>query len=484
MDVKNIFALLVITVLSVGIVSTLHFAEATNYLGPNVVSTSNSQSGTLGTNSNSMNGMMGMSDMNSNMTNSQGGTLSNSTIVQAAASKALYEPNFAKTNVFGPGGLFPLFNDTFSCGNALTCGVSAGPASFSGQFKEGGGSTNQFEATYVSPITYGDQQVKGHTYMVKLIDTLWNSTSAAMPTRQAQFVSTKGNVAFDQIQHGHTMIDRSDAPVFFNSVALYGHVDVFDVTAGNKMVAHDIFTHLMVGKIVDENKAFTNLQLTPMTPTVIALVVANVPSGVKLPNNVGPLTADQAQSFTPLKNDTSLTSHPPINVGQIISQGGSATTPQPQSTTWPVDNPTQPLFFDFLLFSDGMVSSDMTSNIMTSSMMNSSLGGIIPGNTQSGSQGINSNPVGGLISPSLQGYYSSSNCNYGVDPTTNLCNRVSPAPSFSQGGILSQNGINSQGTNLGSNSGVYLSPGPSSPGIIPQTSNSPGIITSSPNNYP
>lgn len=272
--------------------------------------------------------------------------------IKVHANNAIYEPAVGKTNVFGPSGIFPFFNSTFSCANALSCGVQTQQASFNGVFKEGGGPDNQFTVWYIAPITYGDQQIKGHTYKVKLIDTVWNSTSAALPTRQAEFLSSKGNVAFNQMQHGHSMIDRSDAPMFFNQVALYGHVDVYDVTAGNKIVVHDIFTHVMVGKVVDESKAFTNLQLTPATQTVVAMFIVNIPSAVKLPGNVGPLTPDQAQSFTPLHDDPSLHTTPPVNITQLTGQGVSIGTPMPQSTTWPVDNPTQPVFFDFLLFTN------------------------------------------------------------------------------------------------------------------------------------
>jgi hypothetical protein len=265
---------------------------------------------------------------------------------------AIYEPNAGKTNVFGPGGIFPFFNDTFACGNAITCGVQVEGDKFRGVFKEGGGAENKFFAEYESPITYGDHQVKGHKYRVELIDTLWNSTDGAMPTRQAQFLAEKGNVAFKQVQHGHSNIDRADVPMFFNDVALYGHVNVYDMTDGNKLVAKNIFTHMMVGKIVDETKAFENLQFTPVTQTVVALFVVNIPSGVKLPGDIGPLTPEQAQSFTPLGDDTSIDGKPPIDYAQLHSVSVPADEPMPQSTTWPVDNPSQPVFFTFLLFTD------------------------------------------------------------------------------------------------------------------------------------
>ena len=289
---------------------------------------------------------------------------SNIPYTQVLARDALYEPNAGKTNVFGPGGIFPFFNDTFSCGNSLNCGVTVEGARFTGNFKEGGGPQNKFSAEYVAPITYGDQQVKGHHYRVQLVDTYWNSTDSALPTRQSQFLVQKGGVAFHQIQHGHSNVDRSDVPLFFNDVALYGHVNIYDMSDGDKLVAKDIFAHLMVGKVVDEKKAFENLQLTPATNTVVALFIVNIPSGVKLPGGIGPLTPEQAQSFTPPTGDQSLVSIPPVNYGQLSTQGSSATAPQSQSTTWPVDNPNQPVFFTFLLFQSAKTYYSTNGNFM------------------------------------------------------------------------------------------------------------------------
>ena len=360
MKTKSMFALLAI---SVFIVATMQLASAdtnsssmnsTNMNGSSTNSNGSSNSSSISNSSsgssNSNNGSS-MSNSMSSDTNSSTAQTSTTSLpfVQATGTNALYAPNFGKTNVFGPGGLFP--NPAFSCGTGLTCGTTMSDAKFSGVFKEGGGSSNQFEATYVAPITYGTQQIKGHTYMVKLIDTKWNSDQAAMPTRQAEFVASKGNVAFNQIQHGATNIDRSDAPPFNNMVAMYGHVDVFDVTDGNKQVAHDIFTHVMVGKIIDSKSLFRSFQANPVTPTIVDMVVVNVPSGVQLPNNKT-LTPDQAQSFTPLKTDPSLKTPPAINYQQIQSEDAMASMPMTQSTTWPVDNPTQPLFFDNIVFHD------------------------------------------------------------------------------------------------------------------------------------
>jgi len=276
--------------------------------------------------------------------------------VKVFAGNALYEPNAGKTNVFGPGGIFPFFNDTFSCGDAITCGVQVEGDRFRGVFKEAGmEGDNRFIAEYVVPITYGDQQVAGHKYRIELVDTMWNNPEQELtpaPTRVPQFLAAGNGVAFDQLQHGHSMVDRADVPLFMNRVALYGHVNVYDVTDGNRLVAEKIFAHLMVGKVVDEKSFYSDMQANPATPTVVALFVVNIPSGVQLPGGIGPLTSEQAQSFTPLSDDQSLTNAPPVNYAQLMDQGVDVMEPLPQSTVWPVDNPTQPVFFTFLLFTE------------------------------------------------------------------------------------------------------------------------------------
>ena len=40
------------------------------------------------------------------------------------------------------------------------------------------------------------------------------------------------------------MVDRADVPMFMNKVSLYGHVNVYDLTDNNKLVAEKVFTHL------------------------------------------------------------------------------------------------------------------------------------------------------------------------------------------------------------------------------------------------
>ena len=153
----------------------------------------------------------------------------NSTILKAQASTALFEPAAGLSNVFGPDGLFP-FEDVFTCADALTCGVSAGDnAMFTGTFEEGNeNNLTGYTATYTSPVTYGPQQIEGHTYQIQLTDTYWNSSDAAMPTRQAEFASMVNNVGFNQIQHGASMVDRSDVPQLYDHAFLYGHARVTD----------------------------------------------------------------------------------------------------------------------------------------------------------------------------------------------------------------------------------------------------------------
>jgi hypothetical protein len=278
--------------------------------------------------------------------------------VKVFAKTALYEPGLGKTNVFGPGGIFPFFNDTFTCADdVLTCGVMSEGASFRGVFKEAGeAGDNRFAAEYTVPITYGDHQVAGHKYRIELLDTEWNRADPMLspsPTRVPGFLAAGKGVAFDQVQHGHSMVDRADAPMFMNKVALYGHVNIYDITDGQeKLVVERVFAHLMVGHVIDESKFYSDMQFNTPLPLVVALFVVNVPSGVELPGGIGPLTSEQAQSFTPMPDDPSLTNPPPANYQQLADQGVEVERPLPQSTVWPVDNPTQPVYFTFLLFTE------------------------------------------------------------------------------------------------------------------------------------
>lgn len=209
----------------------------------------------------------------------------NNTLITANASKALFEPAAGLSNVFGPAGLFP-FKDTFNCANALTCGVSAGNNSkFIGIFDQGNKhNMTGYEATYTSPVTYGPEQIKGHTYKITLTDTQWNSPDAAKPTRQAEFAQMVNNVGFNQIQHGASHVDRSDVPQLFDNAFLYGHAKVTDTTNGNNtVVAKDIFTHVMVAHVMNENTYYRSLKDSAQSPTLVFLFAINIPSDVALP---------------------------------------------------------------------------------------------------------------------------------------------------------------------------------------------------------
>jgi len=281
-----------------------------------------------------------------------------STVLKAQASNALFEPAAGLSNVFGPGGLFP-FEDVFTCADALTCGVSAGEdAMFTGTFEEGNeNNLTGYTATYTSPVTYGPHQLEGHTYQIELTDTYWNSSDAAMPTRQAEFASMVNNVGLNQIQHGASMIDRSDVPQLYDHAFLYGHARVTDVTNGNNtVVAEDVFTHVMVAHVMDEDTFYSNLKGSAASPTMVFLFAINIPSDTELPG-VGSLTPEQAQGFTPLPTDSSLTNPPPVDYPVELPdpREGTIEAPEPQSTTWPVANPNQPLLFNFIVYQDTQV---------------------------------------------------------------------------------------------------------------------------------
>jgi hypothetical protein len=140
--------------------------------------------------------------------------------------------------------------------------------------------------------------------------------------------------------------------MFWNRVVVYGHANVYDETEGGKLVAEKIFMHMMVGKVVDESAFYRNVQNDDATPWMVLLFLVNIPSGVQLPGGVGPLTPAQAQSFTPLADDPSLTNPPPFDYAKLARMGVDVKEPMPQSTPWSADNPTQPVFFTFLLFSE------------------------------------------------------------------------------------------------------------------------------------
>lgn len=68
----------------------------------------------------------------------------------------------------------------------MTCGISAGEdAKFTGVFEQGNANNmTSYEATYISPVTYGPHQIAGHEYKITLTDLNWNSADSALPTRQ------------------------------------------------------------------------------------------------------------------------------------------------------------------------------------------------------------------------------------------------------------------------------------------------------------
>jgi hypothetical protein len=294
----------------------------------------------------------------------------NNTIVHAMSTNALYEPSAGKSHVFSPDGLFPFFNNTFTCGDSLACGVSAGAdAKFEGTFEQGNAhNLTGYTATYTSPITYGPQQMAGHTYKIILTDTMWNNTGSTMPTRQAEFTKMVNNVGFDQIQHGASHVDRSDVPQLYDKAFLYGHTKIVDVTNGNNtVVAENVFTHVMVAHVMDEKSFYRSLKDDAKSPWLVFLFAINIPSGVDLPGKVPSLTPEQAQGFTPLPSDPSLSSTPQFAYPvQIEHAGMTVGAPMSQSTTWPVDNSKQPLIFNFLVYQNTDVKlksmSDMTPN--------------------------------------------------------------------------------------------------------------------------
>jgi hypothetical protein len=249
----------------------------------------------------------GNSMMNMSSSSSLPQPNSNGTLLNVEASNGLFEPAAGLSNVFGPKGLFP-FTNVFKCADALTCGVSAGEAAkFTGTFEQGNKQKmTGYEAIYTSPVTYGPHQIKGHTYKITLTDTEWNSKDATLPTKNAEFSELVNNVGFNQIQHGSSQIDRSDVPQLYDLAFLYGHAKVTDVTNGNNTdVAKDIFTHVMVAHVMDEKAYYRNLKDQAMSPTLVLLFGVNIPNDTELPG-VGKLSAEKAQSFTPLSTDPSM----------------------------------------------------------------------------------------------------------------------------------------------------------------------------------
>ncbi len=277
---------------------------------------------------------------------------------------ALYEPSVGIVNVFGPDGIFPFFDDVFSCGNAVECGVPSDDAKIWGVLNNmGDDDSNMVYVEYTSPITYGDtreevpNQTAGHKYRMELKDTKWTHPSNPIPTATPGFLLEGSNgVALDQVMHGHSGIDTghvidgdANVPLFKNKGTLYGHSVIKDVTDPNNefVVVDDIFTHIMVGNVIDEKAYFQNLQEIPISPEIAFVFAINIPSGVELPGGIGPLSPEAALSFTPPTGDPALGEHPPINY-EDIGVGKSIT----HTTSWTVDNPEEPVHFTFLVFTD------------------------------------------------------------------------------------------------------------------------------------
>lgn len=147
------------------------------------------------------------------------------------------------------------------------------------------------------------------------------------------------------------MGDRADVPLFWNKVVLYGHANVYDKTEGGRMMAENIFMHLMVGKAVDDKAFFADMRNNDGTPRLVLLFLVNIPSGFELPGGIGPLTSEQVQSFNPMECDPSLTP-PPVAYALLEELGVDVPEPLPQPKPWTVDNPTQSVFFTFLLFTE------------------------------------------------------------------------------------------------------------------------------------
>ena len=94
---------------------------------------------------------------------------------------------------------------------------------------------------------------------------------------------------------------------------MYGDAKVIDITNGNNtVVAEDIFTHVMIGHLMDENVYYKNMRDEALTPNLAFVFAVNIPNDTELPA-VGMLSAEEAQSFTPLSSDFSLENSPPFN---------------------------------------------------------------------------------------------------------------------------------------------------------------------------
>jgi hypothetical protein len=112
----------------------------------------------------------------------------------------------------------------------------------------------------------------------------------------------------------------------------------------------------MVGHVMNEQTFYQDLRDEALSPNFVFLFAINIPDDTELPG-VGSLTAEEAQSFTPLATDQSLDNSPPIDYPVGIPEPRDETMeeieePGAQSTTWPVANKEQPLLFNFLVYQD------------------------------------------------------------------------------------------------------------------------------------
>ena len=125
---------------------------------------------------------------------------------------------------------------------------------------------------------------------------------------------------------------------------------------------------------MDQDAFYRNLKGSAASPTMVFLFAINIPNDTELPG-VGSLSPEEAQGFTPLPTDPSLSNPPPVGYPVEIPAPGEGTieAPEPQSTVWPVANPNQPLLFNFLVYQDTQVtrsSMDAESTMTTADATN------------------------------------------------------------------------------------------------------------------
>lgn len=70
------------------------------------------------------------------------------------------------------------------------------------------------------------------------------------------------------------MVDRSDVPQLYDHAFLYGHARVTDITNGNNtVVAEDVFTHVIVAHVMDENAFYSSLKGSAASPTMVCILI-------------------------------------------------------------------------------------------------------------------------------------------------------------------------------------------------------------------